>query len=420
MSSRARKYVLYAIGEVALIIIGIMIALQIDNWNTDRQQRELLDSYLQSIALDMQQDAKELEQLGAVRRGRTVDSIRMFMLLGRRNYTYDIPEIFFFNRVTNEATENIYFRPDSAGYEALRSSNVMSLMQGEYIERVLSMYYEQVELIADLEQLHNEMINELNMQFIMSFPDELPQWMFVSPRALPAEDFDAMQPYFDQIINGSSARHLVSRQMNGSFLNLEYDRLKRLGTTFIEIVESGDHSTAEPENKLVNLGDFGGAAGNHSELINGGELATHIYNISAVADRFETIFDFRFIEPTEDALRITYPGSDSWAAVFLQVWGLEDDRPSLDYSQFNKLVLELKGDASTAVLNVQIKDAFLPDTMPPDSVSLAITSEWATYEVDLGRFPNTDLTSLITPLGFSFAGEPQSFYIRNARYETTE
>lgn len=33
------KYLLYAIGEIALVVIGILIALQIDNWNEARRSR---------------------------------------------------------------------------------------------------------------------------------------------------------------------------------------------------------------------------------------------------------------------------------------------------------------------------------------------------------------------------------------------
>jgi hypothetical protein len=38
-SGSLRKYLLYAIGEVALVVIGILIALQINNWNEWRKDR---------------------------------------------------------------------------------------------------------------------------------------------------------------------------------------------------------------------------------------------------------------------------------------------------------------------------------------------------------------------------------------------
>ena len=36
---KSRKYMAYAIGEILLLVIGILIALQINNWNENRQNR---------------------------------------------------------------------------------------------------------------------------------------------------------------------------------------------------------------------------------------------------------------------------------------------------------------------------------------------------------------------------------------------
>ena len=41
--NRVGKYILYAIGEIVLVMIGILLALQVNNWNGDRKvhQKEL-------------------------------------------------------------------------------------------------------------------------------------------------------------------------------------------------------------------------------------------------------------------------------------------------------------------------------------------------------------------------------------------
>jgi hypothetical protein len=41
--NKFRKYLIYAIGEIALVVIGILIAVQINNWNESRKdvQREI-------------------------------------------------------------------------------------------------------------------------------------------------------------------------------------------------------------------------------------------------------------------------------------------------------------------------------------------------------------------------------------------
>ena len=39
MENKTGKYFKYAIGEIVLVVIGILIALQINNWNQNRIDR---------------------------------------------------------------------------------------------------------------------------------------------------------------------------------------------------------------------------------------------------------------------------------------------------------------------------------------------------------------------------------------------
>ncbi len=40
------QYLLYGVGEVILVVIGIMIALQINNWNTNKQETKVTSQLL--------------------------------------------------------------------------------------------------------------------------------------------------------------------------------------------------------------------------------------------------------------------------------------------------------------------------------------------------------------------------------------
>jgi len=58
--NRPLKYARYAIGEVLLVVVGILIALQINNWNENRKvQTELFDIYIQ-IVFELDNDIAEL------------------------------------------------------------------------------------------------------------------------------------------------------------------------------------------------------------------------------------------------------------------------------------------------------------------------------------------------------------------------
>ncbi len=55
-NNRFGKYLLYAIGEIILVVIGILIALQVNNWNQNRQLQIEEKGYLKDIKANLQED----------------------------------------------------------------------------------------------------------------------------------------------------------------------------------------------------------------------------------------------------------------------------------------------------------------------------------------------------------------------------
>lgn len=60
--NRFSKYLLYAIGEILLVVIGILIALQINNANDARKERIKEIQYLQNIKTDLTINILEMER----------------------------------------------------------------------------------------------------------------------------------------------------------------------------------------------------------------------------------------------------------------------------------------------------------------------------------------------------------------------
>jgi hypothetical protein len=50
------KYLIYAIGEIVLVVIGILIALQINNWNEDRKSEAKKQDYYVQLLDDLNSD----------------------------------------------------------------------------------------------------------------------------------------------------------------------------------------------------------------------------------------------------------------------------------------------------------------------------------------------------------------------------
>ena len=61
-SDNIRKYVLYALGEIFLVMIGILLALQVNNWNENRKERNLENRYLHRLAADLEKDIESFSR----------------------------------------------------------------------------------------------------------------------------------------------------------------------------------------------------------------------------------------------------------------------------------------------------------------------------------------------------------------------
>ena len=55
------KYLIFAIGEIVLIVIGILIALQINNWNEAKKERQIESKILNEILSNLDIDLENLD-----------------------------------------------------------------------------------------------------------------------------------------------------------------------------------------------------------------------------------------------------------------------------------------------------------------------------------------------------------------------
>lgn len=60
MDNKKIQYLKYALGEILLVVIGILIALQINNWNQSVIEKKSLNEYLIKIRSHTSEDIKQL------------------------------------------------------------------------------------------------------------------------------------------------------------------------------------------------------------------------------------------------------------------------------------------------------------------------------------------------------------------------
>ena len=81
------KYLLYAIGEIVLVVIGILIALQINNWNELRKANNREHSLYQNILIDLEnEDVRLNSALGQYKQHSDAYYHIYYETIGKANY----------------------------------------------------------------------------------------------------------------------------------------------------------------------------------------------------------------------------------------------------------------------------------------------------------------------------------------------
>jgi hypothetical protein len=417
MSDRFRRYVGYAVGELLLVVAGILIALQIDNWNEDRKERATLQSYLESIARNVREDQAELEPLRAHRAELMYLASRFDLI--RNVDRFSVEEVELVNRIWSLAATQSFFSANTSGFEALKSSGVLNRLQGSDIEQLLSRYYDHIKQVELLENGLDDTLRPLLTELRMAQPEELLSWAILNPSGLTPEQFEVSQPYFAELIRSPTMGAVIDALFGNQALILHYDSLAVLGESFSLAVEAGELESPVPMVRTP-LDDIRDNLGPAVFVADGRPLAEN-YFLTTTTPPGRWIFRLESVERRDGALHIDWTGGAEWAAVYWSnVHGnTATGRSAMDMTRFSKLVLELRGDRGGEVLQVHIKDADYPDDRPPVSVDVTLTTDWETFEIDLAEFAPNDLSRIHVGLGLLIfpAQEPLSYSIRNARYE---
>lgn len=135
---KTSKYLKYAIGEVSLVMIGILLALQVNNWNESLKSNRVKNKFCQQLIASLESDLDNVSIFH--QRLSTVDKMGMDLW----NFIYiQIPAV-----DTNglkiaflSAANSFDFTLNSSAYNNLVSSNGLGLIKSDSLKTLLGEYY---------------------------------------------------------------------------------------------------------------------------------------------------------------------------------------------------------------------------------------------------------------------------------------
>ena len=154
-----------------------------------------------------------------------------------------------------------------------------------------------------------------------------------------------------------------------------------------------DHITGPTEPDKIITADY-------DVLLNGRIVATTGFGMGVDDSRHLC----NWLQQDSLYMRLNYPGSLDWGAVFVTVGGDPKDppRPWIDVSSCTKLSIEMKGNMGGEVVLIGIKDKDDPDDGTETKEVVYLTQDWQTYEFTLSDFTTCDLTKVYVVTEFVF------------------
>jgi hypothetical protein len=138
MENKTGMYVKYATGEIMLVVIGILIALQINNWNESRKNKTLVDTYNKSLIENLVKDSlnihnklikinEDLEEIEDFEHRVSISNEPFDTILDIARYEYE-----FTIQVLLDYEDETYQILNSTGHVALFSQEVTSELNSLY------------------------------------------------------------------------------------------------------------------------------------------------------------------------------------------------------------------------------------------------------------------------------------------------
>jgi hypothetical protein len=138
------QYLKYAIGEIFLIMIGIFLALELNNWNEGRQLREKERVFLQDLAENLALNIDNLQdELHDIERFNESTAI-IFSLLKNPQQDIESVDAHWHGSLINKSQFNL----SVAGYESLKNSG-FDIVQNETLKKEIINLHEDTYLKMD-------------------------------------------------------------------------------------------------------------------------------------------------------------------------------------------------------------------------------------------------------------------------------
>jgi hypothetical protein len=177
--NRPLKYARYAIGEIVLVVVGILIALSINNWNTKRIERETEKDYIHRLAKELR---NEIDYYKIIRDGfiNKEKSLIRIVMVWQSNSPILHDSLQYINDFTWAGNISSWYSEPITWTQLIQSGELKFIKNQKLIDASFA-YFNNVKKISINYQMHPmELTNKGRKVLLYPFKNENPKILFES------------------------------------------------------------------------------------------------------------------------------------------------------------------------------------------------------------------------------------------------
>jgi Family of unknown function (DUF6090) len=166
-NNKTGRYLKYAIGEIVLVMIGILLALQVSNWNQERKDRISERKLLDNIHRDFTKNKVSFDSMKVINHKSLAALDSMIALFPLHKDSLKITKFYQYLSQIEEITYNAY----SSTVESVINSNSLQLIRNERLQEYLVSWKDVLLDFQEEETAYFRMMNDLYWPYMLEVFD---------------------------------------------------------------------------------------------------------------------------------------------------------------------------------------------------------------------------------------------------------
>ena len=225
--NKVSKYFLYAIGEIILVVIGILIALGINNWKENQAETKQQNLIFENLSLELNNNLKNLNSV--IELSESYINSSEHLLLSMNNMAT--------NKFKDEKLDSLLstfgfsqWKRTNLNIKSLENSGRLNSVENNELKRLI---YDWLSLIEDLELIEKR--SDYSFQYYVDFIKKNGSWREIDKYMLERVQGSQLLKSNDHLLLSSEFENCVN-DLN-IYETHKYNRYKRIKVTLNQLIE---------------------------------------------------------------------------------------------------------------------------------------------------------------------------------------